>query len=60
MRKTTKPMQIQALVEELAVARIDVDGVYLNVSKDDVKNSSWDHRPTESVETLGHYEEPQV
>jgi hypothetical protein len=47
-------------VPKSAISRIDPDGVYLNVSKDDVKNSGWDQRPTESVETLGHYEEPSV
>jgi hypothetical protein len=36
------------------------NGVYLNVSKDDVKTSGWDQRPTETVEPLGHHEEPQV
>jgi hypothetical protein len=47
-------------VPKTAISHIDPDGVYLNVSKDDVKNSGWDQRPTESVETLGHYEEPHV
>jgi hypothetical protein len=47
-------------VPKSAIARIDPDGVHLNVSKDDVKNSGWDQRPAESVETLGHHEESQV
>ena len=47
-------------VPKSVISRIDPDGVYLNVSKDDVKNSGWDQRPTESVETLGHHEEPSV
>ena len=47
-------------VPKSAIARIDPDGVYLNVTKDDVKTRGWDHPPTESVETLGHHEEPQV
>jgi hypothetical protein len=47
-------------VPKSAIARIDPDGVHLNVSKDAVKTSGWDHPPTESVETLGHHEEPQV
>ena len=46
-------------VPKSAISRIDPDGVYLNVSKDGVKNSGWDQRPTESVETLGHSEEPE-
>ena len=46
-------------VPKSAISRIDPDGVYLNVSKDGVKNSGWDQRPTESVETLGHSEEPR-
>jgi hypothetical protein len=47
-------------VPKSAIARIDVDGVHLNVTKDDIKTSGWDQPPTESVETLGHHEEPQV
>jgi hypothetical protein len=47
-------------VPKSAIARIDADGVYLNVTKDEVKSSGWDHRPTESVEALGHHEEPRV
>ena len=47
-------------VPKSAIARIDADGVHLNVSKDDVKTSGWDQRPTESVEMLSHDEEPQV
>jgi hypothetical protein len=47
-------------VPKSAIARIDPDGVHLNVTKDDVKTSGWDHPSTESVETLGHHEEPQV
>ena len=45
-------------VPKSVISHIDPDGVYLNVSKDDVKNSGWDQRPTESVEALGHHEEP--
>jgi hypothetical protein len=50
-------------VPKSAVARIDANGVYLTVTKDEVKNSGWDQRPTESVETLGHQDqqdEPHV
>jgi hypothetical protein len=47
-------------VPKSVISRIDPDGVYLNVSKDDVKTSGWDQRPTESVETLRHHEEPSV
>jgi len=47
-------------VPKSAISRIDADGVYLNVTKDDVKTSGWDQRPTESVQTLGHNEEPSV
>lgn len=47
-------------VPKSVISRIDPDGVYLNVAKDDVKNRGWDHRPTESVEALGHNEEPHV
>ena len=44
-------------------------GVYLNVTnvtnvtsvtKDDFKNSSWDHLPSESMKTSSHDEEPLV
>jgi hypothetical protein len=47
-------------VPKSAIARIAPDGVHLTVTKDDVKSSGWDHPPTESVEALGHHEEPQV
>ena len=47
-------------VPKSAIARIDMEGIYLNVTKSDVKDSGWDHRPTESVEPLGHHDEPQV
>jgi hypothetical protein len=47
-------------VPKSAISRIDPDGVYLTVTKDEVKNSGWDNRPTESIETLGHNEEPHV
>jgi hypothetical protein len=47
-------------VPKSAIARIDPDGVHLNVTKDEVKNSGWDHLPSESVETPSHDEEPQV
>jgi hypothetical protein len=50
----------QYYVPKSAIARMDADGVHLNVTKDEVKHSGWDRRPTESVETLGHHEEPQV
>jgi hypothetical protein len=47
-------------VPKSAIARIDPDGVHLNVTKDDIKNRGWDHPPTASVEALGHHEDPQV
>ena len=47
-------------VPKSAIARIDADGVHLNVTKDDVKTSGWDQRPTESVATLGHHEAPHM
>jgi len=47
-------------VPKSAIARIDPNGVYLSVTKDDIKNRGWDQRPTESVETLGHHEEPRL
>ena len=47
-------------VPKSAIARIDADGVHLNVTKDDVKTSGWDQRPTESVEMPSHDEEPQI
>jgi hypothetical protein len=37
-----------------------VDGVYLNVTKDDLENSSWDHLPSESMKTPSHDEEPLI
>jgi hypothetical protein len=43
-----------------AIARIDTDGVHLNVTGDEIKSSGWDHPPSESVEYLGHHEEPQA
>jgi len=43
-------------VPKSAIARIDVDGVHLTITKDDVKTRGWDHPPTESVEALGHNE----
>jgi hypothetical protein len=45
-------------VPKSAIARMDADGVYLNVTKDEMKNSGWDHQPSESVERLGHNDEP--
>jgi len=47
-------------VPKSAIARIDADGVYLSVTRDEMKNSGWDQRPTETVEALGHNEEPHV
>jgi hypothetical protein len=47
-------------VPKSAIVRIDADGVHLNVAKDEVKNSGWDHRPTDSVQTLGHSDEASV
>jgi hypothetical protein len=36
-----------------AVSRIDPDGVYLNVAKDDIKNRGWENPPLERRETFG-------
>jgi hypothetical protein len=36
-----------------AVTRIDPDGVYLNVAKDDIKNRGWEYPPLERRETFG-------
>jgi hypothetical protein len=47
-------------VPKSAIARIDPDGVHLNVMKDDLKHRGWDHPPVENVEGLGANEEPQV
>jgi hypothetical protein len=47
-------------VPKSVIARIDADGVHLNVAKDEVKNSGWDHQPTDSVQTLGHSDESSV
>jgi hypothetical protein len=41
-------------IPKSAIAQIDPDGVRLNVTKDEMKNSGWDHQPSESVEALGH------
>lgn len=38
-----------------AVLRIDPDGVYLNVAKDDIKNRGWENRPLERRETFGEH-----
>jgi hypothetical protein len=47
-------------VPKSAIARTDADGVYLGVTKDEIKNNGWDQRPAETVETLGHNEEPPM
>jgi hypothetical protein len=36
-----------------AVSRIDPDGVYLNVAKDDIKNRGWENPPLERREAFG-------
>jgi hypothetical protein len=42
-----------------AVSRLDPDGVYLNVAKDDIKNRGWENPPLERRETFGeHVREP--
>ena len=38
-----------------AVSRLDPDGVYLNVAKDDVKNRGWENPPLERRETFGEH-----
>jgi len=35
-----------------AVSRLDPDGVYLNVAKDDIKNRGWENPPITSRDTL--------
>jgi len=47
-------------VPKSAIARIDPDGVHLNVTEDELKNSGWDLRPTARVDALRHNEEPDV
>jgi|SRR5689334_20886038 len=38
-----------------AVSRIDPDGIYLNVAKDDIKNRGWENPPLERRETFGEH-----
>jgi hypothetical protein len=38
-----------------AVSRLDPDGVYLNVAKDDVENRGWENPPLERRETFGEH-----
>jgi len=38
-----------------AVSRLDPDGVYLKVAKDDIKNRGWDNPPLERRETFGEH-----
>jgi hypothetical protein len=40
-------------VPKSAIIRIDSTGIHLDVTKDEVKNSGWDHQPAESIEALG-------
>jgi hypothetical protein len=51
-------------VPKSAIIRMDATGIHLDVTKDEVKRSGWDHQPTESIETLGGQqakrEEPQT
>jgi hypothetical protein len=47
-------------IPKSAIARIEANGVYLNVAKDDIKNRGWDHPPSGSVQALGHNEESQI
>jgi len=42
-------------VPKSAIARIDPDGVYLNVAKDDIKNRGWENPPLERRETFGEH-----
>jgi hypothetical protein len=41
-----------------AVSRIDPDGVYLNVAKDDIKKRDWENPPLERRETFGERRDP--
>ncbi|HEY7019651.1 MAG TPA: DUF2171 domain-containing protein [Ktedonobacterales bacterium] len=38
-----------------AVSRLDPDGVYLNIAKDDIKNRGWENPPLERRETFGEH-----
>jgi hypothetical protein len=38
-----------------AVSRIDPNGIYLNVAKDDMKNRGWDNPPLERRESFGEH-----
>jgi hypothetical protein len=38
-----------------AITRLDPDGVYLNVARDDVKNRGWENPPLERRETFGEH-----
>jgi hypothetical protein len=39
-------------VPKSAIIRMDSSGIHLDVTKDEVKNSGWDHQPTESTGAL--------